>query len=165
MVERNPPYPEYQIAPGALVEIHSGPLAGLRGVIVKSATGNRFVVKVEFIQRGASVILDGSAIRRLVCDETPRESSPSAGESTRRKPTSWLGTLALFGRLLPRKTRKRVFTPAYEEIKEDYLEACKLCTPWKRRWLSCCLVFRTGLMVADCFRALLVDRAVRLFWR
>jgi transcriptional antiterminator RfaH len=50
--------PEDQLAPGVTVEINAGPLAGLRGVIVKSASGNRFVVKVDFIQRGASVLLD-----------------------------------------------------------------------------------------------------------
>jgi len=50
--------PEDHLAPGVTVEINAGPLAGLRGVIVKSASGNRFVVKVDFIQRGASVLLD-----------------------------------------------------------------------------------------------------------
>jgi transcription termination/antitermination protein NusG len=58
--------PEDQLVPGAPVEIRSGPLAGLRGVIVKSATGNRFIVKVDFIQRGASVMLDEIAITRLL---------------------------------------------------------------------------------------------------
>jgi transcriptional antiterminator RfaH len=45
---------EDQLAPGTPVMIQSGPLAGLRGVIVKTASGNRFVVRVDFIQRGAS---------------------------------------------------------------------------------------------------------------
>jgi transcriptional antiterminator RfaH len=58
--------PEDQLEPGAPVEIRNGPLAGLRGVIVKSATGNRFIVKVDFIQRGASVTLDESALARLL---------------------------------------------------------------------------------------------------
>ncbi len=50
--------PETQLGPGVTVEINAGPLAGMRGVIMKSASGNRFVVKVDFIQRGASVLLD-----------------------------------------------------------------------------------------------------------
>jgi transcription antitermination factor NusG len=58
--------PEDQLVPGAPVEIRSGPLAGLRGTIVKSATGNRFIVKVDFIQRGASVLLDDSVLARLL---------------------------------------------------------------------------------------------------
>ena len=58
--------PEDQLTPGAPVEIRNGPLAGLRGVIVKSATGSRFIVKVDFIHRGASVMLDESALARLL---------------------------------------------------------------------------------------------------
>jgi transcriptional antiterminator RfaH len=56
---------EEGLAPGTPVEIQSGPLAGLRGVIIKSASGNRFVVKVDFIQRGASVLLEDCALARL----------------------------------------------------------------------------------------------------
>jgi transcriptional antiterminator RfaH len=61
-----PMRPEDQLTPGAPVEIRSGPLAGLHGVIVKSATGNRFIVKVDFIQRGASVMLDESDLARVL---------------------------------------------------------------------------------------------------
>jgi transcriptional antiterminator RfaH len=50
--------PEDRLAPGDLVEIRSGPLAGLRGKILRAATGHRFVVQVNFIQRGASVMLE-----------------------------------------------------------------------------------------------------------
>jgi transcription antitermination factor NusG len=57
--------PEDQLEPGAPVMIQSGPLAGLRGVIAKSASGNRFVVKVDFIQRGASVLLADTALVRV----------------------------------------------------------------------------------------------------
>jgi ribosomal protein L24 len=44
--------------PGDVVEISSGPLAGLTGTIVRTATARRFVVTVDFIQQGASVLLD-----------------------------------------------------------------------------------------------------------
>jgi hypothetical protein len=40
-------------------------LAGLRGVILKSSSGNRFVVQVNFIQRGASVLVEGNTLERL----------------------------------------------------------------------------------------------------
>jgi transcription antitermination factor NusG len=60
--------PENQLEPGALVLIQSGPLAGLRGVIVKTASGNRFVVKVDFIQRGASVLLEECMLSRVPAD-------------------------------------------------------------------------------------------------
>jgi transcription antitermination factor NusG len=57
--------PEDRLEPGAPVLIQSGPLAGLRGVIVKTASGNRFVVRVDFIQRGASVLLEDCMLSRV----------------------------------------------------------------------------------------------------
>lgn len=50
--------PESQLAPGMQVEIQSGPLAGLKGKIVRAASKRRFVVEIDFIQRGVSVLLD-----------------------------------------------------------------------------------------------------------
>jgi hypothetical protein len=49
---------ESRLVPGTPVEICEGPLAGLRGKILRGATGRRFVVEVNFIQQGASVLLD-----------------------------------------------------------------------------------------------------------
>jgi transcription antitermination factor NusG len=57
--------PESQLTSGMMVEITSGPLAGLRGRILRGASGRRFVVQVDFIQRGASVVLDDFTLRRL----------------------------------------------------------------------------------------------------
>jgi transcription antitermination factor NusG len=53
-----PVRPEEKLGPGSPVDIRSGPLAGLRGVVVRAASGRRFVVSVDFIGRGASVLLD-----------------------------------------------------------------------------------------------------------
>lgn len=50
--------PEDHLQPGAKVEIRNGPLAGLTGTIIRTASGRRFVVQVDFIQRGASVEID-----------------------------------------------------------------------------------------------------------
>jgi transcriptional antiterminator RfaH len=50
--------PEDKLEPGDFVEVGSGPLAGLQGTIVRAASGRRFVVQVDFIQKGASVLLD-----------------------------------------------------------------------------------------------------------
>jgi len=50
--------PEERLEPGDLVEIMRGALAGLKGRIIRAASGRRFVVEVHFIQRGASVTLD-----------------------------------------------------------------------------------------------------------
>lgn len=54
--------PEERLAPGDSVEITNGPLAGLSGTIVRTASGRRFVVRVDFIQQGASVELDDFAL-------------------------------------------------------------------------------------------------------
>jgi transcriptional antiterminator RfaH len=56
--------PEQKLGPGAAVEIQSGPLAGLRGKILRTASGRRFIVQVDFIQQGASVLLDGYTVIR-----------------------------------------------------------------------------------------------------
>lgn len=50
--------PEDRLQTGMQVEIRSGPLTGLKGTIQRTAAGRRFVVQVDFIQRGASVELD-----------------------------------------------------------------------------------------------------------
>jgi transcriptional antiterminator RfaH len=61
-----PVTPEDRLGTGDLVEITAGPLAGLRGVIVREATRHRFVVQVNFIQQGASVLLDEAYLAAVV---------------------------------------------------------------------------------------------------
>lgn len=53
-----PVTPEDRLEPGTSVEIRNGPLVGLKGTIVRGASGQRFVVQVDFIQRGASVVVE-----------------------------------------------------------------------------------------------------------
>jgi transcriptional antiterminator RfaH len=57
-----PVTPEQKLYPGATVEIRTGPLAGLRGKVIREATRRRFVVQVNFIQQGASVTLNDFAL-------------------------------------------------------------------------------------------------------
>ena len=45
-------------APGTWVVIRSGPLEGLRGKVLQVVSGRRFVVQVDFIHQGASVLLE-----------------------------------------------------------------------------------------------------------
>ena len=49
---------ESGLEPGQRVVIRSGPLAGLRGQILRAAGKRRFMVEVDFIQAGASVLMD-----------------------------------------------------------------------------------------------------------
>jgi transcription antitermination factor NusG len=60
-----------RLVPGAPVEIHSGPLAGLRGVVDRTASGHRFWVRVNFLHRGASVLLD-DCVLTPVADDGPK---------------------------------------------------------------------------------------------
>jgi transcriptional antiterminator RfaH len=53
------------LTPGTLVEIRGGPLAGLQGKVLRTAKGHRFIVQVNFIQQGASILLDGADLARL----------------------------------------------------------------------------------------------------
>jgi hypothetical protein len=57
--------PEERLAPGMIVEIREGPLVGLKGRILRTASGRRFLVQVDFIQRGASVLLDDLSLSPL----------------------------------------------------------------------------------------------------
>lgn len=56
---------ESRLAPGTPVEITTGPLAGLYGTVVRCGAVRRFVVRVDFIQQGASVLLEDCAVLPL----------------------------------------------------------------------------------------------------
>lgn len=56
---------ESQLAPGTRVEITTGPLAGLCGSVIRTASGRRFVVRVDFIHQGASVLLEDCSLLPL----------------------------------------------------------------------------------------------------
>jgi transcriptional antiterminator RfaH len=55
--------PEDHLTPGAWVEITSGPLMGLTGKILRRGGGCRFVVEIQFLQRGVSAEVEGWTIR------------------------------------------------------------------------------------------------------
>jgi transcriptional antiterminator RfaH len=55
--------PEDRLQPGDWVEITSGPLAGLEGKILRRGKQLRFIVEVQFLQRGVSVEIEGWMIQ------------------------------------------------------------------------------------------------------
>jgi transcriptional antiterminator RfaH len=57
--------PEERLQPGMQAEIVSGPLAGYRGTVVRSGSKLKFVIEVDFLQRGASVEIDSAMIRPI----------------------------------------------------------------------------------------------------
>jgi hypothetical protein len=50
--------PEDRLGPGDRVVVRTGRLAGLEGTVLRSDGSCRFLVQVNFIQRGASVVAD-----------------------------------------------------------------------------------------------------------
>jgi hypothetical protein len=73
----------------------------------------------------------------------------------RSKDIELLAALESIGFLLPRSSRERVFTPAYEERKEIYLNQ-RVRASWKR-CLAFLLILRTVILVLDCYRVFLLD--------
>jgi transcriptional antiterminator RfaH len=65
MVSGIPMAPEDRLQPGQWVQITSGPLAGLDGKLVRRGTRDQLIVEVNFLQRGASVEVEGWAIKPL----------------------------------------------------------------------------------------------------
>lgn len=57
-----PVTPEQKLGPGDEVQICTGPLAGLTGTILRTTTGQRFLVKVNFLQQGASVEVEAADV-------------------------------------------------------------------------------------------------------
>lgn len=53
------------LGPGDPVVVRSGPLAGLTGTVVRAGSGHKFVVRVDLIQRGVSVVVDRTTLGRL----------------------------------------------------------------------------------------------------
>ena len=54
-----PVTPERKLEPGTAVTLRDGPLTGMSGTIVRCTGGFKFVVQVDFIQQGVSVVVDG----------------------------------------------------------------------------------------------------------
>lgn len=65
MTSGEPLVPEERLLPGTLVEIVDGPLQGLEGKVIRQGKRLKFFVEVNFLQRGASVEVDGWMIRPL----------------------------------------------------------------------------------------------------
>jgi transcriptional antiterminator RfaH len=66
MTSEMPVAPEERLGPGTPVEIVRGPLAGLRGTVIRHGSHLRFVVEVHFLHRGARVDIEGWMLERVV---------------------------------------------------------------------------------------------------
>lgn len=67
----------------------------------------------------------------------------------------------LFAFVLTHKTRREVFEPFFEEMKQDYLVMRALViTSLGRKWLNFCFGWRTFWMVLDCLRVGFASKSV-----
>jgi transcription antitermination factor NusG len=57
--------PEERLETGMPARIVRGPLAGMSGHVVRNQRGLKFVLQVQFIQRAASIEVDGSMIEAI----------------------------------------------------------------------------------------------------
>ncbi len=57
--------PEARLEPGVRVRVRSGPLAGIEGVVIKRAGATRLQIAVNFLQQGASLLLEDIEAERL----------------------------------------------------------------------------------------------------
>jgi len=59
--------PEETLQPGTPVEITAGPMAGLRGKVLRRGRQLQFFIEVQFLQRGVSVEIDPSMFQAVRC--------------------------------------------------------------------------------------------------
>jgi transcription antitermination factor NusG len=78
MQEGLPLVPEERLQPGMPVTLTAGPLAGLDGTIVRRGKGYRFIIRVDFIQRGASVEVEAWMLAPSCTRVGVRDAAPYA---------------------------------------------------------------------------------------
>lgn len=68
----------------------------------------------------------------------------------------------LFRFMLPKRTRERIYEPAYNDLLALYLEAqqSRYQTKWARRWLWFCFAFQSFWLVVKCYRALAIGSVI-----
>ena len=73
-----------------------------------------------------------------------------------------LRTWELFSFCLSRKTKRDVFEPLFNELKENYLLAQRFRGVWAKRWLKFCFTLKTITMVCGCLRVTISSKLARL---
>lgn len=134
----------------------TGPYAGLHGTVVRQKNGGlRFVLNVQFTQQPDGVVdLDSADLSEIPQASDTQAVIPRAFD---RWPRFW----KLMGFAFPKGVRDRIYDPAVSELMTDYAARKQFRTKAARRWLTFCFTFRTALLVLDCVRALVMDRAIQ----
>src|SRR5262245_56820468 len=74
-----PMRPEDRLEPGRPVEIIAGPLAGLQGRLLRRCNQGRFLIEVQFLQRGVSVDIENWMIQALTESPSPWSAMAQCG--------------------------------------------------------------------------------------
>ena len=71
----------------------------------------------------------------------------------------------LFPFILPSKTKREVYEPAYNDLLADYLKVSSIESTWANRWLALCFTFRTAYMVAQCLAGMMGAKIKEVLFR
>jgi transcription antitermination factor NusG len=74
------PRPCAYLAPGQVIQVERGPLAGIRGSIVRLKGQTCIVVSIEILQRSVAVEVDADAVRPIQARVRPIALAASAGQ-------------------------------------------------------------------------------------
>jgi hypothetical protein len=70
----------------------------------------------------------------------------------------------LFSFILPAKTRKEAYEPAFNDLKADYVRALQFKSSSEKRWLKFCFTIRTVAMVINCLWVLAGAKFRKVIW-
>jgi hypothetical protein len=105
--------------------------------------------------------------------------SKSADQIASKKNRYWTNLprfWELFSFILPCKSRRECFEPAYNDFLEKYVRAREFRGKWARRWIAFAFIILFLFMIADCIRVLfqsgagkillgLLPEQLRTWWR
>jgi transcriptional antiterminator RfaH len=83
-----PVMPEPTMPVGAKVKIISGPLAGIKGTVVRRGKRDQFVAIVDFLGRGATVDLQDWQVEKIGDEPEPTSSPNGANGTSKTNPSS-----------------------------------------------------------------------------
>lgn len=138
-----------------------------QGEVIRALESMR--MHFEDVSRDMMVPLEGHGRIELTASATlSSRSEPSAEKRNRavkgeRVPPLRIANLwIILGFAFPKSIRTRVYDPIHNELLEDYYETRQYKSGGARIWLVVCFTFRTILLLLECCRAVLADKAGRM---
>lgn len=79
------------------------------------------------------------------------------GKANMRKDPVWLRALKIGSFAMPTAIRCRLFTPGYEDLRNEFVAEHTRYVGWERKLLIGCFIFRALLLVLGCVRAMVLE--------